>query len=39
MFDVTSIEVMVISMYVLRFSLTDLQALRRDAARGVGARG
>jgi hypothetical protein len=34
MFDVTSIEVMVISMHVVRISLTQLKAaLLRDAAR------
>jgi hypothetical protein len=34
MFDVTSIEVMVISMHVVRFSLTHLKAAPlRDAAR------
>jgi hypothetical protein len=39
MFDVTSIEVMVISMYMHRISPIDLEAPRRDAARGVGAHG
>jgi hypothetical protein len=39
MFDVTSIEVMVISMYVVRLSLIHFDAPRRGTARRGGAHG
>jgi hypothetical protein len=39
MFDVTSIEVMVISMYVIHSSLIDFDAPRRGTARRGGAHG